>query len=299
MLLCECSHGWHDNGVYNLLITRTDLSPSSSLLTSRRLGQLQCGCPGHSSRFYRKGQPRQKASFRFFNHASNQFTGQLTSPLDNISQPAAYPVFSNRGWLAYVDYTDFSLFLVNVLSPSPSQEDIITLPSFKTFKRFNREEIEEIRRFPETVTVSFGKVALSSSPKEDNCVVMLWLGCDLLGDWKSDNDYRRSRSEFAFCRIGDTRWTFLESEMISKDCDDGKPITFTNDIVYSDKDKLFYALHNSGEHEAFDLNNTSSPASFKFPITHYPGDDDCLSVFENFNVSENDTYYADYLVESP
>ncbi|KAJ4832990.1 hypothetical protein Tsubulata_021066 [Turnera subulata] len=245
------------------------------------------------SRYYRKGQPRHKASFRFFNPASNQFTGQLTSPLDNITQPAAYPVFSNRGWLAYVDYTDFSLFLVNVFSASPSQEeDIITLPSFKTFKRFNREEIEEIRRFPETVTVSFGKVALSSSPKEDNCVVMLWLGWELLGDWKSDDDYRPTRPAFAFCRIGDTRWTFLEREMTDEDGS-------TNDIVYSDKDKLFYALHDSGELEAFDLNNTSSPVSFKCPITHYPANECLSSVFEKVDVSSNVAYYADYLVESP
>ncbi|KAJ4839247.1 hypothetical protein Tsubulata_042387 [Turnera subulata] len=235
------------------------------------------------------------ASFRFFNPATNQFTGQRTSLLDKIVEFVGHPVFSNRGWLTYLDLKDCSLFLVNALSPSPSapQEDIIALPSFKTFKPFDSEEIEEIWRYPDTVHLFVGKIALSSPPREDNCVVMLWLGDDLRVDHASeDGHYCRKypRSEFAFCRIGDTRWTFVEREIKN----DGY-FHITGEIVYSNRDKLFYTLYN-GELEAFDLNNISSPVSFKCPM-EYP-ERYYLSEFEK-DVCENDTCSKDYLVESP
>ncbi|KAJ4823229.1 hypothetical protein Tsubulata_004495 [Turnera subulata] len=234
-----------------------------------------------------KRELNRNASFRFFNPATNQFTaGQVTSPLQKITESAAYPVFSNRGWLTYLDFTDCSPFLVNALSPSPSQEDIITLPSFKTFKPFTTEQIEEIRECPDTVPHEAGKIALSSSPTEDNCVVMLWLG-DLRLD---PGSLKFARSEFAFCRIGDTRWTFLDREEIQ----DSKDRFEIGDIIYSNKDRLFYAELN-GKLVAFDLNNTSSPVSFKCPIK-YPGE--YHSEFEK-DVYANAPWSTSYLVESP
>ncbi|KAJ4823227.1 hypothetical protein Tsubulata_004491 [Turnera subulata] len=239
-----------------------------------------------------KRELNRNASFRFFNPATNRFTGQFTSPLQKIAESAAYPVFSNRGWLTYLDFTDCSLFLVNALSPSPSQQDIITLPSFKTFKPFATQEIEDICECPDAVPLDAGKIALSSPPTDDNCLVMLWLGDDLQEDRISPDRYERkyTRSEFAFCRIGDSRWTFLEREIRK----DGDSVT-TGDIVYSNRDKLFYTF-NFGDLEAFDLNNTSSPVSFKCPITEYPRK--FLSEFEK-DVDENGTWHNDYLVESP
>ncbi|KAJ4832988.1 hypothetical protein Tsubulata_021064 [Turnera subulata] len=236
------------------------------------------------------------ASFRFFNPATNHFTAQRTSLLDKIAEFVGHPVFSNRGWLTYLDFKDCSLFLANALSPSPlSQEDIITLPSFKTFKPFVPKEIEKIWRSPDTVPLSLGKIALSCPPTEDNCVAMLWLGDDLRLDRAYDDDgqYCRKypRSEFAFCRIGDTRWTFLEREI--KDDGDYRG---TGQIVYSNRDKLFYTFYyDDDELEAFDLNNISSPASFKCPM-EFP--DNYLSEFEK-DVCENLTGIRRYLAESP
>ncbi|KAJ4823230.1 hypothetical protein Tsubulata_004497 [Turnera subulata] len=203
-------------------------------------------------------------------------TMAFSSSYSLLRESAAYPVFSNRRWLAYFNFTDCSLFLVNPFSPSPSQEDIITLPSFKTFKAFIPLEIEDFCRLPDTVPHVVGKIALSSSPTEDDCVVMLWLGHYLREDFSPDDRRRKHLilSDFAFCRIGDTRWTFLERGINQQE--DDLP-QYTGEIIYCNKDKLFYAYNIDGELEAFDLNNTSSPG----------------------DVYDNATWDTDYLVESP
>ncbi|KAJ4823487.1 hypothetical protein Tsubulata_049438 [Turnera subulata] len=235
------------------------------------------------------------SSCQLFSPVTRKFTN-LTYPDNKFSGSTTYPAFStSHGWIAYYSYKDGSMFLANPLSKYPSSEsgsETFTLPPFHTLPNLQSlpfdpknpiievfcdrcvppgterlfcfkasKEIparqrgfkgstkgEEMKLSPKMMRPELcrGNLALSSSPTEENCMALYFPGHYLRRDLGLD---------LAFCRVGDTRWTSVTTS--PEDKKHPRPIL---GLVYSKKDKLFYALTHCGRIEAFDLND-SSPSS--------------------------------------
>ncbi|KDP40095.1 hypothetical protein JCGZ_02093 [Jatropha curcas] len=90
------------------------------------------------------------------------------------------------------------------------------------------------------------KIAISSPPKDGSCTIMIIYNHD---------------NELAFCRIGDSSWTCLGNQFV---------VPF-DDIIYSKKHQLFYAINGVGYVQAWDLKNPSFPVSKVIKYTYSQG----------------------------
>ncbi|KAJ4846172.1 hypothetical protein Tsubulata_040074 [Turnera subulata] len=217
---------------------------------------------------------------RLFNPVTRKFTNFTYNPEERFSGASTYPVFSTKyGWVAYYTYNDGSMLLANPLShPNPRSTGIFlppldTLPKLQSLpidphnhKLKTPEGLEGVFTItPETERVfryhwvevgriltlppytmrekfSYGQLALSSSPTDEDCVAL----------YLPDHDLRSNLGlDLAFCRVGDTRWSTTTTT------EELHPVRHA---VYSKRDKVFYALTRCSRMEAFELTN-DSPSS--------------------------------------
>ncbi|KAJ4850879.1 hypothetical protein Tsubulata_007122 [Turnera subulata] len=220
---------------------------------------------------------------RLFNPVTRKFTNFTYNPEERFSGSTTHPAFSTSyGWVAYYTYKDGSMLLANPLShPNPRSTGIFlppldTLPKLQSLpidphnhnlkpprglamesvfsitpetERVFRYHFVEMGRIltlpPQTMRGQFckGQLALSSSPTDEDCVALYLPRHSLRRDLGLD---------LAFCRVGDTRWSSTATTT-----EEPHPV---HHVVYSKKDKVFYALTHCGRIEAFELMN-DSPSS--------------------------------------
>ncbi|XP_059638877.1 uncharacterized protein LOC132281164 [Cornus florida] len=182
---------------------------------------------------------------------------------DHLPPAGHICIGSSHGWLAYILRNNCSLYLYNPFIESSSMA-YLPLPPIETLppiissrRRLNIDStsssssiVTEFMIWKHMSLVSaldvshnfFRKVVMSSAPspfgadQDSRCTVMAIYG-------------QEDPQRLAFCRIGDTSWTALNS-----------PLTDSYvDLLYFSKTQLFYALTHNGYVESWNLSDPSSP----------------------------------------
>ncbi|OMO69444.1 hypothetical protein CCACVL1_19502 [Corchorus capsularis] len=141
------------------------------------------------------------------------------------------------GSIVYVNTHNCEIYLANLFS-NPTTVEIIKLPPIKTLVDIDNP----VPYWYGTTTGQLStqivyKIVMSSSPKDENCIVMLVYG-------------PHDGGRLAFCRIGDDSWTKLKPK-----AETNRPIL---DIMYSNKDQLFYSLDWDSSIESWDLRSDAA-----------------------------------------
>ncbi|KAJ4839368.1 hypothetical protein Tsubulata_035764 [Turnera subulata] len=258
---------------------------------------------------------------RLFNPVTGKFTRFSYPDGGKISYSSSIPAFSNgHGWVSYFTNNDCSMILSNnVLSDSNPSATAITLPPFHTipnlhslpieaadpdlkaaappgtdcfFYYTNVRDGEEVIKFlPRRLMVEMilGCFALSSSsPTEDNCVAFL-----------SPGRYLRHTLgiDFAFCRIGDARWS---TAPLCLDHYNKVDQCFIEKVVYSRREKLFYVLSRHMCIQVVEFND-DDPASLpkRLCSPHCVPVDPYRVAYELYRDEVLPVYHSMYLVETP
>ncbi|KAJ4847016.1 hypothetical protein Tsubulata_039932, partial [Turnera subulata] len=221
--------------------------------------------------------PSSDTTCRVFNPVTRQFT-RITYPGGGaggkLSSSSSFPYFSQHGWLSFVTYNDCSLILANGLL-SNENPPIISLPPFHTLPNLHSLPIhaadpqlkakappgtdcffhytsvqdgEEFKFLPRDIRRAFGvgSFMLSSAPTNDDCVGLLIPSPRLRYDLGID---------FAYCRMGDTCW----STVPLPPHDDFDSDSRIDNVVYSRRDKLFYAITGGSCIQVIDFNDHDLP----------------------------------------
>ncbi|KAL3628575.1 hypothetical protein CASFOL_027621 [Castilleja foliolosa] len=172
-------------------------------------------------------------STKFYSLAADSIVRTPSSPSDVIRNRILACRGSSHGWLALVSPQDDDFFLYNPISGRH-----INLPSIFNLSKFpprlSDDEDDPIHRR------NVKKFILSCSPDEENCRAVVI----------------NFRGGLAVCCPGRSKeWTLM--------FDERRVRSVYEDIVYSDKLKLFFLLTNSSGIETWDLGDLSSPKFVK------------------------------------
>ncbi|KAJ4845661.1 hypothetical protein Tsubulata_050856 [Turnera subulata] len=220
--------------------------------------------------------PSYGTTCRVFNPVTREFT-RITYPGGaggKFCSSSSFPYLDQHGWIPFCTYNDCSLILANGLL-SNENPPTISLPPFHTLPNLHSLPIDAadpqlkakappgtdcffhytavqdgkkvIKLLPRDIRPYFGlgSLKLSSAPTNDDCVALLTPSPRLRRDLGID---------FAYCRIGDTRWSTVPLPPDHKEFDS----QFYN-VVYSRRDRLFYAITRGSCIQVIDFNEPDSP----------------------------------------
>ncbi|OMO81065.1 hypothetical protein COLO4_23779 [Corchorus olitorius] len=162
------------------------------------------------------------ANFSFYSPIHNQILHLWNRVLpEEITDPFTYCAGStSNGLLVYINSRKYEIYLANLFSQSSNPTvEIIKLPAMTSEPRVH-------------------KIVLSSSPDDENCIVLVV------------DSFTKSLS---FCKIGDKTWNQIIQPDITKS-GMGKLV----DVMYSNKDELFHCLRFDGGVESWDIRNPSN-----------------------------------------
>ncbi|KAJ4835993.1 hypothetical protein Tsubulata_031919 [Turnera subulata] len=222
--------------------------------------------------------PSYGTTCRVFNPVTREFT-RITYPGGaggKFCSSSSFPYLDlQHGWLPFCTYNDCSLVLANGLL-SNENPPTISLPPFHTLPNLHSIPIDaadpheleakappgtdcffhytsvqdgkEVKLLPRDIRPYFGigSLKLSSAPTDNDCVALLTPTPRLREDLGID---------FAYCRKGDTRWSTVPLPPDHKEFD-----SRFYSVVYSRRDKLFYAITSRGSCiQVIDFNDRDLP----------------------------------------
>ncbi|KAJ4845412.1 hypothetical protein Tsubulata_048566 [Turnera subulata] len=227
--------------------------------------------------------PDTKNTCRLFSAVTGKFT-TFTYPVGEGGKfccSASFPHSSQHGWMSFFTKNDCSVILANGVF-SNKNPSTISLPPFNTIPNLHSLPIPiddpeakawvppgtdcffyytdvrngiRVKLLPRGLRANLtaGHFVLSSAPTEDDCVVFLHPYFAL----------RRGLGiDFAYCRIGDTRWSTAPllppgGDRKKKKKESGYPPIMWY-VVYSSRDKLFYVLNPDCCIQLIDFNDPDS-----------------------------------------
>ncbi|KAK2986727.1 hypothetical protein RJ640_010952 [Escallonia rubra] len=157
-------------------------------------------------------------------------------------------VGSSHGWLAYINLRDCDFYLTN-----PIRGRVLRLPPVSTLPCMVAQPGLFCSRTPQEWSRLVIKKVITSSG-EDNCTVMIIDG---------------HSGRLAFCKPGDITWTALDG-----------PLDQFDQIAYSARENLFYALTNNLSFEAWDLGDSGSACQKRHPIAAEVSEDERFDCYE-------------------
>ncbi|OMO69445.1 hypothetical protein CCACVL1_19503 [Corchorus capsularis] len=172
---------------------------------------------------YKLDDPITAANFSFYSPIHNQILHLWNRILpEEITDPFTYCAgATSNGLLVYINSRKYEIYLANLFSQSSNPTvEIIKLPAMTSEPRVH-------------------KIVLSSSPDDENCIVLVV------------DSFTKSLS---FCRIGDKTWNEIIQPDITKSSGVGKIV----DVMYSNKDELLHCLRFDGSVESWDIRNPSN-----------------------------------------